>query len=250
MARRRNSRRRRRRGSRGFLFKLLSLLVICGVIVVSLTLFFKVDTVQITGEHRYTDQQILKISEIETGDNLFLMNKFNIAEKLLQKLPYIESVRISRKLPDTLLIQVTECTDTLTLVQEGQAWRISPSGKIVEKAKPEDTVEDGKIDGVTLEKPAVATQIVIQPDNRQVDLIAMLKAMETTGVWADVQAVHLHDPTVMTMDYGGRFTVKFLYGTDYCYKLQNLLVVVDKLEANETGTINLTEEGKASFIAK
>lgn len=250
MARRRNSRRRRRRGSRGFLFKLLSLLVICGVIVVSLTLFFKVNTVVITGEQRYTDEQILNVSEIEIGDNLFLMNKFNIAEMLLQKLPYIESVRISRKLPDTLLIQVTECSNTLTLVQEGQAWRISPTGKIVEKVKLEETVEDGKIDGVMLQNPAVATQIAIQPDNRQVDLLAMLEAMEITGVWANVQALHLHDPSIMTMDYADRFTVKFLYGTDYGYKLQNLLVVVDKLEDNESGTINLTEEGKASFIAK
>ena len=44
-ARRRHSNRRRRRGSFGFLYRLLSVLVICGVIVVALTLFFRVDTV-------------------------------------------------------------------------------------------------------------------------------------------------------------------------------------------------------------
>ena len=50
MARRRKSN-RRRRGSFGFLYKLLSVLVICGAIVAALTLFFRVDTVVISTQH-------------------------------------------------------------------------------------------------------------------------------------------------------------------------------------------------------
>ena len=52
MARRRGSARRRRRGSGGFLYKLLSVLLICGCLVAAITLFFRVDTVVITGEKR------------------------------------------------------------------------------------------------------------------------------------------------------------------------------------------------------
>ena len=52
MARRRGSARRRRRGGSGFLYKLLSVLLICGCLVAAITLFFRVDTVVITGEKR------------------------------------------------------------------------------------------------------------------------------------------------------------------------------------------------------
>lgn len=41
MARRRHSNRRRRRGNFGFLYKLLSVLVICAAVVMALTLFFR-----------------------------------------------------------------------------------------------------------------------------------------------------------------------------------------------------------------
>ena len=41
MARRRHSNHRRRRGNFGFLYKLLSVLVICGAVVAALTLFFR-----------------------------------------------------------------------------------------------------------------------------------------------------------------------------------------------------------------
>ena len=58
MARRRGSARRRRRGGSGFLYKLLSVFLICGCLVAAITLFFRVDTVVITGEKRYTEAEI------------------------------------------------------------------------------------------------------------------------------------------------------------------------------------------------
>ena len=51
-------RRRRRRRARGFLYKLLSVFLICGCLVAAITLFFRVDTVVITGEKRYAEAEI------------------------------------------------------------------------------------------------------------------------------------------------------------------------------------------------
>ena len=64
MARRRGSARRRRRGSGGFLYKLLSVLLICICLVAAVTLFFRVDTVAVTGEKRYTEEQIRQASGV------------------------------------------------------------------------------------------------------------------------------------------------------------------------------------------
>lgn len=76
MARRRGSARRRRRGGSGFLYKLLSVFLICGCLVAAITLFFRVDTVVITGEKRYTEAEIRQASGVGDGDNLFLLNKY------------------------------------------------------------------------------------------------------------------------------------------------------------------------------
>ena len=74
MARRRHSNRRRRRGNFGFLYKLLSVLVICAAVVMALTLFFRVDTIEVTGTERYTEKDVIEASGIQLGDNLFLLN--------------------------------------------------------------------------------------------------------------------------------------------------------------------------------
>ena len=62
MARRRHSNRRRRRGNFGFLYKLLSVLVICAAVVMALTLFFRVDTIEVTGTERYTEKDVIEAS--------------------------------------------------------------------------------------------------------------------------------------------------------------------------------------------
>ena len=113
MARRRNSNRRRRRGSFGFLYKMLSVLVICVAIIAALTLFFRVDAIQVSGQQRYTDEQVQAASGIQIGDNLFLLNKYDAAGRIVEELPYIEDTRINRNLPSTLVIEgvINEAVD-------------------------------------------------------------------------------------------------------------------------------------------
>ena len=89
MAKRRKSGRRRRRGSFGFLYKLLSMLIISATIVVAITLFFKVNTIYVSGNQRYTSQQVQDATEIQIGNNLYLLDKNEVAEK------YIEASRDS-----------------------------------------------------------------------------------------------------------------------------------------------------------
>ena len=158
MARRRKSN-RRRRGHFGVLYKLLSVLVICGAIIAALTLFFRVDTVVVTGQQRYTEQQVREAAGVETGDNLYLLNKNTVANNIVTALPYIEHIRINRKLPDTLLIEVKECGTALAVIQDGYAWYISPGGKIVEQREAGAATDCGIISGCTLLAPSVGTRI-------------------------------------------------------------------------------------------
>lgn len=259
MARRRNSNRRRRRGSPGFLYKLLSTLVICGAIVVALTLFFRVDTIVITGEERYTEQEILDATGIQTGDNLYLMNKNDVAGRMVTALPYLKTVRINRKLPDTLLIEVEECGTPLAVVQDGFAWLVSPGDKAGGKIKVVDQLEAaaagdyGVIDGCALLAPSVGGQLALATEyvSQQESLVALLLALEGEGMLDQVDAIHLGDLSTLTMDYAGRFTVQLNYGADYIYKLRYLAATLDRdeIQDNMSGTFDMRrDDGRVNFI--
>lgn len=110
MARRssRSRKRRRSRGRLGPLFKLLCLLALVVALTAGATVFFRVEQVVVTGNSRYTQEEIVEVTGIEQGDNLYGWNKFAIAQRLRQTLPYIGEVTIRRALPSTIIITVVE----------------------------------------------------------------------------------------------------------------------------------------------
>ena len=245
MARRRHSN-RRHRGGFSVLYKLLSILIICTAIIVALTLFFRVDTIVVSGQERYTSQEIQDATGIAQGDNLFLLNKYDVAQNIVKALPYVEEIRISRKLPDTLLIEVRECGTPLALVQDGSAWLISPGGKIVEQKSAAEVGDSGIIDGCKLLAPSVGTPLALATEyaDQQTSLLELLAALEDAGMLKQVDAIHLDDAGKVIMDYAGRFTVEMPYNADYAMKLKALRLSLEsgKIQDNMTGTFDLMQE--------
>lgn len=110
MARRssRSRKRRRNRGRLGPLFKVLCLLALVVALTAGATVFFRVEQVVVTGNSRYTQEEIVEVTGIQQGDNLYGWNKFAIAQRLRETLPYIGEVSIRRSLPNTVIITVVE----------------------------------------------------------------------------------------------------------------------------------------------
>ena len=109
MASPRNKRKRKRgKGRLGPLFKLLCAGAVAVALTMGATVFFQVETVAVTGNSRYSQEEIIKATGIQTGDNLFRMNKYQIAHQVLQGLPSVEELTIRRALPSTIVITVKE----------------------------------------------------------------------------------------------------------------------------------------------
>ena len=239
---------RGRRGRRfGVLYKLLTLVVVCAAAVLALTLFFKVESVEVTGNSRYSAQEIQDACGVSLGDNLYLLSKPDMVQRLHQQLPYIDEVRVTRRLPNTLCIQVTEFSTVYAVEQEGTVWLLTSGGKIVETAA--ERGDTPLIDGCELLAPSLGGDVsfALELQNRQESLFALLQALESAELTEGVRAIHLGDPTVLSMDYTERFTVEMPYGADYPRLLRYLTLVIDKLETNLTGVIDLTRDGEPHF---
>lgn len=88
-------------------FTLLVILSIVVVTVLSLTVFFNIDSITVEGGNYYTAEQIITVSGLEKGQNLFRLNKFKIIKKLQNELPYLDEVKINRKLLGKIGIVIT-----------------------------------------------------------------------------------------------------------------------------------------------
>lgn len=250
MARQRRRNRRSNRGRFSFLYRLLTFVVICGAIVAALALFFKVEKIQVEGAERYTAEEVIAASGVSVGDNLFLMDKYEVAARIHGELNYVETVQISRNLPSTLRITVTECQSTVAVEQEDLTWLISGTGKIVDTVTIDAAKEYALVTGLTLQKPQLGKTIEADSDNDLAcrTLLELLERLHGKNMLSDVQAIHLEDPSHITLRYLNRFDVVIPWNADLNYKLDYLLAVVERLEDNERGTINMTQDRKVNFI--
>lgn len=250
MARRNRYNRRRRRGGFSLLYKLLTFLVICAAIAVALTLFFKVEHIDVIGAERYTEQKIVDASGIKIEDNMFFMNKYQISDQITSALPYIETVQIRRALPDGIVIAVTECSAPAAVSHGGKTWLLSAQCKVVDSKPLSAAREYAEVVGLTLTDAQVGLPIAVTEESAaSAELLReLLPLLAEKNMLSSVQQIDLSDPSLLTLRYLDRFDVTLLRSADLDYKLEYLLAVVERLEVNEKGRIDMTQEDKASFI--
>ena len=109
---------RKSRGSRtaGSVILLFAVFLLIGTIV-----FFRVRSVDVQGAVVYTEEEIVQGSGVNPGENLLFLRGAAVSERLFDSLPYLESVRVAKKLPGTLVITVTE-RRPVACVFAGGSW--------------------------------------------------------------------------------------------------------------------------------
>ena len=237
---------RRRHG--GVLLRLLTMLVIVAVFILGVAIFFKVTDVQVTGNQKYTAEEVIAASGIQTGDNLMTLNKASIAGKLIALLPYVEQVHISRVLPDTVVLALEESDAAYAVTaDDGTSWLVSASGKVLEQATV-SAADYPKITGITLQSPQAGQQAVCEQTENLEAAKLVMEELESTSFISQITEINVEKTYDIVIWYGTQFEVE-LGGTDeMAYKIQFLGSILDQLKEEQGGTVDLTLEEKNSAI--
>ena len=243
MAQKRKSRRRRRgRGSLGPFLRLLSVVLTAVVIVVALTLFFEVETITVTGNGRYSIEEVIAVSGVEQGDNLILLDKYQIARRLYTELPYITDVRVNRAFPDGLTVEVTETHAALAIESAGAWWLVSESGKILEVTDAAGAEGYLLLRGMHARDAAVCAQLMLSEEDpiTAERLKELISELSRRGMLEKAASIDASDYEKLVIAYDGRFDVEIGYDADFSFKLDCLRAAINELEPNETGIIRMT----------
>ena len=248
MARRRN--RRYRQGRFLPLLRVLFFLLFCAALAGALTIFFKVEEVTVSGNSRYTVQEIVEATGVEAGDNLFLLNKFDISDRLTHQLPYIGDVQIRRRLPSTLTIEVKEIQAAAAVEVETGWWYISADGKLLELNGDSGSLQ--QVTGVMPLLPTAGGDLAL-PEEGNISaqrLLELLQALSDKGMERLVSRVDCSNKNILVLRYSDRFRVELRYDANFSRRLEQLVEVVARLEENETGTIRMTESEDTAYVIR
>lgn len=215
--------RRRNRGRLGPLFKLLCFGALAVALTAGATVFFRVERVAVSGNQRYTQEEVIAAAGVQLGDNLFALNKYRLSERIRQSLPYIGEASIQRGLPSTILITVTE---------RGAVARILPSEEALAAPMVLDPEPDPEGDGSGAEPEEKGEETgedpPVEPVAREAWLInASGKLLEPAPADSTVPAVA--GLTALTPQAGVKLTVP----PEEQPRLDALLSLLAELEAED-----------------
>lgn len=257
---RQRNRQRRRRGRFGFLYKMLSILIVFAAILVGCVVFFRVNKVEVVGNHRYSVEEVVAASGVKMGDNLFLVNRPRTNSNLIQRLPYVQKASMVRRLPDTIELRITESTAAAVMEAEGVQWVIDPRGKLLEKQKPgEATFGENlpRVLGLNPVNPVVGTMISVPVEEQtNLDVLrGLLTALAARNMIGDLSDfIDVGATNVVYFGYGGELTVAVPMEEDlswYAFALQQVLEKFRQQGERVSGTLYLTYgEDRASLLTE
>ena len=241
-----------------FLLRLATAAAVVLALFAGMSIFFKVDSTKIlvAGAEKYTAWDVAEASGVRNGDSLLGLSKAKIGAKICKKLPYVDSVRVGIKLPDTVHIEIKErsvayaASDTMS-----NWWLLNAEGRIIDKAdaagvKSHTQILGVKRQGAMVGERAVASEAAptTPTDAPALPVVAgkvllenalrLIGALEKNGVMGNVDSVDVSDLSRLTLVYEDRFQINLGDNTKMDYKIASVKAVIKKLGDYDQGYLD------------
>ena len=240
--------------------QLTTVLAVVLALVMGLSVFFKVKTITVIGAETYSAWAVREASGISEGDNLLTFSKIRAGGQIKANLPYVKTVRIGIKLPDTVNIMIEEEDVVYSIkASDGTWWLITSGGRVVEPTTGAAATGYTQVLGVTLESPVAQEMAIAQEDvptetdefgelipltvtgaqrlNAALQILKALEANDIVGEAASVDVSRLQD---IILWYGTRYQVNLGDSTRLEYKIDCMNDVVLQMSDYQSGILDIS----------
>lgn len=153
---------------------------------------FNIKDIQVINNIQVNSDTIVSLSGIKTGQNIFKFLKSKSIEKIKEN-PYIENIKIHRKLPSTIQIDVEERTPTYSIDYVGKYALINNQGYILE------IVEDNRglpiiLNSITAQEEISAGQRLKDEDLEKLgDILKIMSSAKDNNLDTQVTNIDIKD---------------------------------------------------------
>ena len=229
--------RRQKTRSRLLTFILVAiLLAIC--LFISLKVLFIVHQVEARGSERYTPEEIVAFCAIPMEENIFRIETEAIEAALVENFTYIEKADVRRKLPDKILVTITDSIPTYySRSKEGELFAYTIYSQNFKHLTVQASLPQGLM------------RISADIENRETrrTLLEILAIIKSKG-YEDITAVEVTQTGNISLVYQDRITIQLGTMLDIEYKMKMAVhVIQNELTATDKGVVDAKQAGSAIF---
>lgn len=174
-------RKRKKRRKKHYLLRFLVFILVCvGSYQGLSSSFFDISDVEVTSNSYYTVEQIKEKAGVKIGENIFRFSKGTVKKKLLAD-PYFENVKIMRKLPSTIVIDVKERTERAVIPKGRKFVVVDPKGLVLKVTDNPPKVS--LVNGLTVKTAKAGKPLEVEENSMLNDTLVMLTDVEESNIF-------------------------------------------------------------------
>ncbi len=227
------------------------LILLCAIVALCvfrlLLLLFPVKEFEIQGDTKYDLNEIVNAAGIRTGDRLYGLSKSKAEKRLLEKCPYIESVKIERRFPNTVCFVIKERGSGWYLQVGEDFYALDYDLRVLMETFDEQMLKDRGLTKLILPEPesAIAGRHPEfgKGDERLVsETLRIIDVIRTNDIKDRLSLVDLSNRFEIKMVVDGTYSVDFGDMEDADKKIEMLLKTI--ADAQDNGYVG----GEINFI--
>ena len=221
--------------------QLLSIAAVVLAFTIGVSIFFKVDTVMVTGAVKHSPQVIAEASGVKAGDSLLFFGRARAAAKIKTALPYVDTVRYQVKLPGTVNIIVEEKMVAYAVQAiDGSWWMMTADGMVAERIDAAIAANKPVIEGIYLKNPKVGehsvaaetaaegTTVTTDADRLKA-AITVLSALEENQLFSSITRLDVTDLFALRLFCSDDYRVELGESRDMAEKVEMLKYALAEL---------------------
>jgi len=237
---------------RNFLFYSAIFIAVTAVVVImSVTVLFGIEDIVVEGvdDVPYSYEQIVSGCDVRVGQNLFTAPVGEAEEQIMTNLPYIETCTVERRLPSTVVITVTGANASVVVMDENGYQIVVSSGmRVLEPVvSAGDAPEVPRLEGVVVSATSLGKTVQSKNISYVEAAIDIVRILDGYGLKLD--SISFSSGGNITAVYDGRINLVIGTATNLENKLElaALLINDGKITKHESGDLDLSIDGKATF---
>lgn len=211
----------RRRRFAKFLFGSGIAAVIAVFVIVCFAVFFRIGNIEVIPGGRYTKEQILALTDIEEGMSIFQVSDRDL-NSLYGNLAYVSNAKLVRKLPDTVIIEITEEKGVYMSELYGEFFVLAEDMRVIDRVFDRAELDgEGLIELVfpEINSAVVGYRIEFEEEIAEEYIRAYVDALEASPMMRKATAFDLRDRFSLAMIAEGKYLIDFGSGDELGTKL-------------------------------
>ncbi len=228
----------------------LAIIAIIGIVVIFglKSPAFNVDEVKVSGNHYYTDDEIINMADCTEGANIFTGIDCGDIRDRLMKDPYMSQVKVKRKLPSTIEIDINERRQVAGVVYGTSYVVIDSEGTVLRKTSVDPKVTVLK--GMDIAKMTLGETIEIEQEVLFRQCMNIIEAMRENDMY--FKSIEIKEGSVKAYVLDSLIVDGTADNIVVALKNNDIQLVVQELfdQGIERGTIKVNGDSYISFTPK